>query len=337
MNPLLTFTNEGIYCKVADVYIDPWRPVEKAIITHGHSDHARWGSKFYLSTPESAPILRHRLGSGINLRTLPFGNRLNINGVSLSFHPAAHLLGSAQVRLSYKGEVWVVTGDYKTENDGISGEFEPVKCHKLITECTFGMPIFNWPDQFQVYNEINNWWKKASSEGKNVMILAYSLGKAQRILHHLDPSIGDIFVHGSVSILNQIYRDTGIYLPETAIISADKTQKIKGAIVIAPPSVIQSNWIKQFEPLEIAMASGWMAIRGNKRRRGLEKGFVVSDHADWKGLLQTVNNCQPEKVYATHGYTAIFSRYLTELGIEAEEVQTLYGSEQDDPTFTPEV
>ena len=186
--PLLEFTSKGIYCKQADVYLDPWRGVNKAIISHGHSDHARWGSKRYITHEINVPIIQHRLGK-ISVTGKKYGDPFSINRVQFSFHPAGHVPGSAQIRVEYKGEVWVFTGDYKTQTDGISDPFEPVKCNTFITECTFGLPVFQWKDPKNVHDSINQWWAKNQEEKTSSLLMGYSLGKIQRLLKHLDLSL----------------------------------------------------------------------------------------------------------------------------------------------------
>lgn len=326
---LLTFTKKGIYCPPADVYIDPWRPVKKALITHGHADHSRWGNQHYLSTEKAAPVIRHRLGR-IQLSTVKYGEKTTINGVHFSFHPAGHIIGSAQIRIEYKGEVWVVSGDYKIENDGLAAPFEAVKCHTFITECTFGLPIYKWVEQKVVFESINNWWRQNKEEGKVSLLTAYSLGKAQRIIKYLDTSIGQIYTHGAVENTNAVIRTQGFDLPATTKVEGIKNSKdFIGNMVIAPPSAIGSSWVKRFKPLSIGMASGWMALRGARRRRAADRGFVLSDHADWEGLNQAIAATEAERIFVTHGYTEIFQKWLQEQGYEAYIVKTEFEGEQD--------
>lgn len=311
------------------MYIDPWRPVKKALITHGHADHSRWGNQHYLSTEKAAPVIRHRLGR-IQLSTVKYGEKTTINGVHFSFHPAGHIIGSAQIRIEYKGEVWVVSGDYKIENDGLAAPFEAVKCHTFITECTFGLPIYKWVEQKVVFESINNWWRQNKEEGKVSLLTAYSLGKAQRIIKYLDTSIGQIYTHGAVENTNAVIRTQGFDLPATTKVEGIKNSKdFIGNMVIAPPSAIGSSWVKRFKPLSIGMASGWMALRGARRRRAADRGFVLSDHADWEGLNQAIAATEAERIFVTHGYTEIFQKWLQEQGYEAYIVKTEFEGEQD--------
>ncbi|TPN83883.1 ligase-associated DNA damage response exonuclease [Aquimarina algicola] len=324
--PLLEFTNKGIYCAAAKVYLDPWKPVDKAIITHGHSDHSRWGHKQYITHHTNIPIIRHRLGD-INVTGKEYGESFIINNVKFSFHPAGHIIGSSQIRVEHKDEVWVFTGDYKIEDDGICTPFEPIQCHTFITECTFGLPAFKWTPQKEVFNDINNWWQQNQNEGKTSILFGYTLGKAQRLLKHLDTSIGKIYTHGAVENMNEVIRTINT-LPETILITREtKKEELLGNIVIAPPSAHGSTWIRKMVPYVTAAASGWMTFRGARRRRAIDKGFVLSDHCDWQGLLTAIKETGATKIISTHGYTDIFSRYLREIGYDARTEKTQYEGE----------
>lgn len=324
---LLEFTDKGIYCPPAKVYIDPWRPVDRALITHGHSDHSRWGHKYYLSTVSAKPVIRHRLGP-IKIETIPYGERRNINGVNFTFFPAGHIIGSAQIRVEYQGEIWVVSGDYKLEDDGISEAFQPVRCHNFITECTFGLPVYKWQPQSEVFTEINNWWRSNQAEGKVSVLSAYAVGKAQRILHGLDTSIGKIYTHGAIENTNEVIRKQGIALPETIRVTLNVPKKeYPGSLVLATPSALGSPWMKKFGTSSLGIASGWMSLRGARRRRAADRGFVLSDHADWDGLNQAIADTGAERIFVTHGYTDIFRKWLEEQGYDAHVVSTEYEGE----------
>lgn len=324
--PLLRFTKKGIYCEEADVYLDPWRPVNKAIISHGHSDHSRAGHQRYITHHRNIPIIRHRLGQ-INVSGKEWGESFVINGVKFSLHPAGHIVGSSQIRVEYKGEVWVFSGDYKTESDGLASPFEAVKCHTFITECTFGLPAFKWTPQKEVFDEINRWWSNNKEQGMTSVLFGYSLGKAQRLLKHLDPTIGKIYTHAAVENLNEVIRSV-VSLPETIRITKETNRdEIKGQLVLAPPSAHGSPWLRKMVPFVTASASGWMTFRGARRRRAIDKGFVLSDHCDWKGLLTSIEATGAERVICTHGYSDIFSRYLREKGYEAYTESTQYEGE----------
>jgi putative mRNA 3-end processing factor len=285
MSPMvLEFTEAGIYCPAADIHIDPWRPVPRALITHGHSDHARPGHGAYLATSGSAPVIRHRLGD-IRLQTIEYGEERQIGGAKFSFHPAGHVPGSAQIRVEVAGEVWVVSGDYKTVDDGLSTPFEPVRCHTFISESTFGLPIYKWTPQDVLAQELNTWWAETAAAGKHAVLGVYALGKAQRILSLLDPSNGPILTHGAVEATNAVLRAQGLEFPDTIQITPETDLKsIKGAMVLAPPSALGSAWMRRLGPVSTGFASGWMRLRGVRRRRAADRGFIVSDHADWDGL-----------------------------------------------------
>ncbi len=322
----MAFTGKGIYCEKAGVYLDPWKPVDKAIISHGHADHSRWGHKQYITHKRNVPIIEHRLGN-INSSGVSWGESFTVNGVRFSLHPAGHIPGSSQIRVEHKGEVWVFSGDYKTEDDGLSTPYEPIRCHSFITECTFGLPAFSWRPQKEVFRDINDWWAENRTEGKTSVLFGYSLGKAQRLLKHLDTSIGQIYTHAAVENLNEVPR-TYLDLPDTIRITKEtKKEELRGNLVIAPPSVHGSPWLRKMVPYETATASGWMAFRGARRRRAVDKGFVLSDHCDWAGLLESIEATGATRVICTHGYSDIFSRFLREKGLDARTEQTQYEGE----------
>lgn len=325
---LLQFTDRGIYCQQAGVYLDPWKPVDKAIISHGHADHAYLGHKQYLSTSAAMPVIKHRLFLQNNIQTLEYGELLNINGVRFSLHPAGHIPGSAQIRVEYQGEVWVFSGDYKLEIDNISTPFEPIKCHVFITESTFGLPIYKWKPQREVFDEINFWWKKNREEGKTSVIAGYTLGKAQRVLKNVDASIGKIFTHGAVDAVNQVLRKQGLRLPEAPRVTNEVNKvDIRGSLVICPPSAVGSSWMRRFLPYSLGVTSGWMKLRGTRRRRGADRGFALSDHGDWNDLNTAVRETGAQRIFVTHGYTEIFTQWLNTQGFEAKEVKTKFEGE----------
>ncbi|WP_108837398.1 ligase-associated DNA damage response exonuclease [Tateyamaria sp. Alg231-49] len=324
----LTFTPSGIYCPAGDFYIDPWRPVARALITHGHADHARSGMGAYLATDIAAPVMRHRLGE-IPLETISYGETRQIGGATVSFHPAGHVPGSAQIRVEVAGEVWVASGDYKVVDDGLSTPFEPVQCHHFITESTFGLPVFRWQDQRNIAADINDWWSSCATAGKTAFLGCYALGKAQRLLTLLNPDIGPILTHTAIENTNSVMRAQGITLPHTTQAGPDIVPKDHpGALVLAPPSALDSAWARKFGQRETGFASGWMALRGIRRRRSGDRGFVISDHADWTGLLDAIKQTGAENIYVTHGYTDIFARYLTEVGFNAQVVATQFGGDE---------
>jgi len=325
---LLQFTEKGIFCAPAKVYLDPWKPVERALITHGHSDHARWGNKAYLAHNDSEAILRHRLGQDIVLQTVGYNEEITINGVNFSFFPAGHVIGSAQIRVEYKGEVWVYSGDYKLEDDGFSAPFEPVKCDTFITESTFALPVYRWKSQNDIFQDINQWWKSNAEHGISSVIFAYSLGKAQRILVNVDREIGPVYTHGAISASNDALTAGGFQLPKAPKVDPSAAKdSFRNALIIAPPSAQGTPWMRRFEPYSTGIASGWMSIRGARRWRAADRGFALSDHADWADLNKAVEATGASRVIVTHGFTSVFARWLTEKGLEAKEAHTEYSAE----------
>ena len=334
---------EGLYCPPGDFYIDPWRPVDRAVITHAHADHARRGHRHYLAAAPAEGVLRARLGL-IDLQTLGYGETVDHFGVRLSLHPAGHVLGSAQVRLEHAGQVWVASGDYfvagtdadAAEDNRTCAAFEPVRCDCFITESTFGLPIYRWRPQREVFDDINRWWRANAEAGRASLLLAYSFGKAQRILAGVDASIGPLLVHGAVEPLNAAYCAAGVALPATQLVTdvSDKAL-FKRALVIAPPSVQGSAWLQRLGDYSDAFASGWMQLRGARRRQAVDRGFVLSDHADWPGLQRAITATRAERVIVTHGYEAVMVRWLTERGLQAGSFNTEYG--HDDPDSDSEV
>ena len=331
--PLIEFTDKGLYCAQGQFYIDPWQPVNKAIITHAHSDHARWGSSYYLCHRLTQPILQLRLGNN-NYQTVEWNEPVYMNGVTITLHPAGHIIGSSQIRVEYNGEIWVVSGDYKTENDGISGQFEPVRCHTFITESTFGLPIYRWQPQEVLFASMRKWIAQNKEQGRTSLLLAYSLGKSQRVIKALADSVDHVFVHGAVYNTQQALQHAGWQFPEVEKVTNDIPKELfHQNLVVAPGSAADSPWIKKMQPVSTGICSGWMQVRGNARRRNTDAGFALSDHADWDGLLQTVKATGAEKVFVTHGFQSAFSRFLNENGIEAGEVKTAFGNEEEDETI----
>ncbi|MFL9923005.1 ligase-associated DNA damage response exonuclease [Herbaspirillum lusitanum] len=329
MSEMVIVKKDGLYCVPGDFYIDPWRPVDRAVITHAHSDHARTGHAHYLATAAGAGILRARLGP-ISLDTLAYGETTVRNGVRLSLHPAGHVLGSAQLRMEYRGEVWVASGDYKLEADGTCQAFESVPCDTFITESTFGMPIYRWQPQAEIFDDINAWWCRNADEGRTSVLFCYAFGKAQRILHGLEADIGPIVCHGAVEPLNQLYRAAGVALPRTLAVG-DITDKssLRRALVLAPPSAAGSPWMRRFGDYSDAFASGWMRLRGSRRRRGVDRGFVLSDHADWPGLLSAIEASRASRIIVTHGQIPTMVRWLQQNGLDAGAFDTEYGGEEE--------
>jgi len=306
--------------------------VARAVVTHAHSDHARAGSAAYLAAAEGVSLLRHRLGSGLPVEGVGWGERRRLGEVELSLHPAGHIRGSAQVRVAARGEVWVVTGDYKRVADPTCTPFEVVRCHTLITEATFALPVYRWAPTAVVIGEIARWVADCARVGRSAVLFTYSLGKAQRLLAEVGNQVeGPILVHGAIEPLNACYRDDGVALPPTTRVSDVATRDTVGAaLVLAPPSANVPGWMRRFRDPETAFASGWMRLRGTRRRRALDRGFTISDHADWPALLLTIAETGAERVLATHGDSAALVRLLGERGLEAGALATQFAPEDAD-------
>ena len=326
---MLRLTPQGLYCEPGGFHIDPWAPVPRAVVTHAHGDHLTWGCGAYLVSTEGGDVTRTRLGRwGSGVETAPFGESRVLNGVRVSLHPAGHILGSAQIRVEHHGEVWVVSGDYKIDPDPTCTPWEPVRSHTFITESTFGLPIYRWPSPATVFADLNAWWQHNAAEGLTTFLYAYALGKAQRLLAGLDPSIGPIRLHGAVDAMTSCYRAGGIALPETQHATTGRGQREPGALVIAPPSTADSTWMRRFGPSAAAFASGWMQVRGARRRRGVAKGFVLSDHVDWPQLLAAIEATGAESVWVTHGFSDVVVRWLTERGLDARTIPTRWTGDE---------
>ena len=328
---LLQIADRGLYCKAGDFYIDPWKPVANAVITHAHGDHARWGCERYLCSREGAGVLRTRIGPEAAIRGVEWGESVDIGGIRVSLHPAGHILGSAQVRVEYRGEVWVASGDYKTTPDATCTPFELVRCHTFITESTFGLPIYRWPPESEIFADIVAWWTANRAVGRTSMLFAYALGKAQRLLAGLaDADVGPVYTHGAVERLNADYRGAGVRIAATTYAgSMPRGHAFAGSLVVAPPSAAGSTWMRRFGEISTGFASGWMRVRGIRRRRAVDRGFVLSDHVDWPSLLAAVEGTGAERVWVTHGTREPLVRLLTERGLEARAIASQWKGEED--------
>lgn len=326
--PLITLTCAGLYCEAGDFYLDPWQPVSRALITHAHSDHASPGHERYLLAEPGLNIARARLGDA-PIQTLRYAETLTLNSVRVSLHPAGHVLGSSQVRVEHGGEVWVVSGDYKLHADPTCAAFEPVACNTFITESTFGLPIYRWREPAHVFKEINAWWRENQAVDRASVIYAYTLGKAQRVAASIDAAIGPIYAHGAVQAMNETYRASGVDLPATQCVSAmPRGHDFSRALIIAPPSAQNTPWLRRFGDYADAYASGWMNIRGVRRRRAVDRGFSLSDHADWPGLLSAIAATGAQRIYVTHGYTDPLVRWLCESGLDAQALATRFTGDE---------
>lgn len=328
--PLLRVTEYGLYCPAGDFYIDPWTPVTRAVVTHAHSDHLVASCKAYLVAQPGEAVFRIRLDPQARLQPVPYGEKIKINDVTVSLHPAGHILGSAQVRVEWRGEVWVVSGDYKTEPDATCTPFELVPCNTFITESTFGLPIFRWENQAEVFAAINAWWRQNQEAGRASVLLAYALGKAQRILAGVDTSIGPIYTHGSVEYLCQAYRQAGIVLPVTERAAQVERPQWSRALILAPPSAQGTPWIRRFGSQSSGFASGWMRVRGMRRRKTVDRGFVLSDHVDWPSMMQVIQDTGAQHIWVTHGYIPEVVRWLREQGLDAAGLSTRFSDQADE-------
>lgn len=328
MKQLVDFTSSGLYCPVADLYIDPWKPVDRAIITHAHADHARMGNRSYLTHKDTVPMLKHNLGHYLDCQALEYGETIYENGVKISLHPAGHIVGSAQVRLEYKGEVWVVSGDFKLTSDNISVPFEPLKCDVFVMDSTFGLPVFQWKAQEEVFGEINKWWARNKSEGKQSILIGYTLGKTQRLIYHLDKNIGDIYAHGTIEKVNGILRRQDVPIPNIHSLNQSGTLPNDGSLILGMPNILHSTSLQKLQPYSVAIASGWMSLRGMRKAKGIDTGFILSDHADWGQLQRAVKESGAQKIFLTSsGYSSSFGRWLKDNGYDVTEVETKFTGE----------
>lgn len=328
---LLRTDSCGLWCEEGGFYVDPWGPVDRAVITHAHSEHARRGCGSYLTALPGEALLRERLGEEAVIRGLPYGDSVNLNGVDVSFHPAGHLLGSAQVRIEHLGEVWVVGGDYKLQADPTCEPFEAVKCHVFLTESTYGSPCYRWPSPDDVFREINEWWAANQQAERTSVLLAYPLGKAERLLAGVDSAIGPIAVHASIDRMLPAYVAAGVQLPEAPPADRQWLQAVQSrGLVLAPPSVLEDAWLDRFAGVSTAFASGWMLGQGVPAGSRLDRGFVLSDHADWDALQMAIRESGAERVGVMHGCCEPLLQWLTEEGWEAWPVATCFTSNGDD-------
>lgn len=327
-DPLVELTERGLYCRAGDFYIDPWQPVDRAVVTHAHSDHAIGECAHYLTAAPGRDLLAMRVGDGAAIQPLAYGEAIVHHGVGVSLHPAGHILGSAQVRLEHHGEVWVVSGDYKLSLDPTCAAFEAVRCHCFISESTFGLPIFRWAPPAATMHDVAAWWRANQQSGRTSLLLCYALGKAQRLLAGLDPEIGPIYVHGAVERCNAVYRAGGVRLPAAPpVLEAARGAEFERALILAPPSAQGTPWTRRFKRPVRGFASGWMQIRGTRRRKVVDRGFVLSDHADWPELLAAIAGTGAERVLVTHGYAQALARHLCERGLDAQPLATRFVGE----------
>ncbi|MEM8961545.1 MAG: ligase-associated DNA damage response exonuclease [Acidobacteriota bacterium] len=332
MSDLLEVTEHGLWAADGGYHVDPVKPVPLAVVTHAHMDHARPGSERYLAPHASLPFLRQRLGDDAVIDTLPFGEPYRLGNHQLSFHPAGHVRGSAQVRIEADGDVWVVSGDYKRAADPTARGFEVVEADVFITEATFALPIYRWPSTSEVIDELVDWWRRAADDGRAAVLFCYAFGKAQRILAELvGRAPGPVWLHGAMAALTRAYREDGVELVETNLVAeAEKGQSWAGGLILAPPSARGTTWMRRFGNATTAFASGWMRVRGRRRWRGVDRGFVLSDHADWSEILATIRETGARRVLTTHGFAEPLARYLRDDGYQAEPIELRREGGDDD-------
>lgn len=326
---LIRATETGLVCEAGDFVIDPWRETHTALITHAHADHARPVAQVYYAAHSSVPLLKKRLGEDKDIRGVSFGEKLKMGQTEVSFHPAGHILGSAQIRVQHDNEVWVFTGDFKRDHDPSCEAFELVPCDTFITEATFALPVYRWQPGPVVAEEIWHWWQAMQDEQRPAVLFAYSLGKAQRVLSELTAFTDQsVYLHGAVTGLTDLYREAGINMLQTLPVDLqDRSVDYRGKLIIAPPGASGSSWMRRFPKASTGFCSGWMRVRGNRRRRGYERGFVLSDHADWPGLLETIKQTGARRILTTHGQSATLVRLLREQGLDASELLTQYSAD----------
>ncbi|MDB5968854.1 MAG: ligase-associated damage response exonuclease [Hydrocarboniphaga sp.] len=321
---LVVPTDKGLYCPAGDFHIDPSRPVERAVITHGHGDHARSGSKRYWGAAPGLGLLRERIGYGAGIVPLAYGQCVDFGPTRVSLHPAGHVLGSAQVRIEHDNRVWVVSGDYKRDPDPSCAPFEVVRCDVFVTEATFGLPVYRWQPTSEIAQEIFDWWQDCKAQGLCAILHCYALGKAQRILAELmRHSHETVYLHGSMTKLVKLYRDAGVaMLPTDAVGNQPKFFDWRGRLLLAPPGAGGTPWMRRFRPHSTALASGWMQAQNSSRRQAYDRGFALSDHADWPSLLRTIQETGAARVLAMHGNTEALVAWCHEQGIAAAPLQT---------------
>lgn len=333
LEPLITVNEKGLYCPPGDFYIDPWCPVPVAVITHAHADHLRHGSTRYILARPGEGIARTRLGGDRAIAAVSYGEQLQLGATKVSLHPAGHILGSAQVRIEHEGSgpgnrVWVVSGDFKRQADPTCAAFEPLTCDVFVSEATFALPVYRWPATAQVIEEIVRWWRANRERGLASVLFCYALGKAQRVLAELRAFTDEtVYLHGAVDSMVGVYRRAGVaMLPSQSV--GNERRDYRGALILAPPAAVGTPWMRRFGEHATGFCSGWMRVRGDRRRRGYDRGFVISDHADWEALTGTCRATGARKVLLTHGYSDALARYLQEQGVEAGALQTGYGGQE---------
>ena len=322
--------SEGIYVRPAGAWVDPSEAKPLALVTHGHADHARGGHSEVLATPETLAIMETRYGPQPRGRGIAYGERIRVGEVEVSFLPAGHVLGSAQILLEYKGERVVVSGDYKRRADPTCAPFVVTPCDIFITEATFGLPVFRHPD---TGSEIDRLLHRLHAEPERcVLVGAYALGKAQRIIRELRERGHDapIYIHGALERLCALYEELGVPLGELRAATGASKDELKGRIVLAPPGALNDRWSRRLPDPVTAMASGWMRIRQRARQRNVELPLIISDHADWDELTATIREVAPAEVWITHGREDALKHWCMTHQIKARELNLVGYEDEDD-------
>ena len=310
----------GLYCEAGDFWIDPLQPVGRAIVTHAHADHARAGSGDYHTASDNLPILAARIGEGAPHHGHEWGRPFELGDTRVTLFPAGHIFGSSWVRIESDAGTWGVSGDFKRAADPTCPPFHPEPVDVWLTECTFGLPVYRWPAPEQVIDEILQWWRDCRKANRPAVLFCYALGKAQCILAELAGRTDEaVWLHGAMRPLVDAYREAGVAMLPTRLVSeAEKAEKFAGQLVLAPPSAAGSTWMRRFPGHSAGFVSGWMRIRGNRRRRGYDRGFVMSDHADWPALVDTVADMKASRVITIHGNGEALAGYLGARGLQTE-------------------
>lgn len=322
----LQVLEQGLFCPPGNFFIDAWRPVPTCVVTHAHGDHAYSGHGLYIATEESLQIIRKRMYSDVPSKPVKYGEKFKMGDCWVSLHPAGHILGSSQVRIEYNGIVTVISGDYKRGFDATCAPFEVIECDIFVTESTFALPIYQWPTNEEIAKQVYSWWEENASNNHPSLLFCYSLGKAQRLMSLLaDHTDKQVHLHGAVFSLSKLYESMGIkMIPFSAVSESAKGTSFAKELILAPPSAVGTPWMKRFPSSRTAFASGWMEVRGTRRRKALDRGFVLSDHADWNDLIKTIDETKAKIVLTTHGNSGTLARFLRETrNLDARELKGL--------------
>lgn len=310
----LKVLQQGLFCSSGDFFIDAWSPVPVCIVTHAHGDHAYAGHGLYIGTEETLKIVKQRISKDLPTQTLSYGQKIKLGNCWISLHPAGHILGSSQIRIETGNCITVISGDYKRAPDDTCLPFEVVECDIFVTESTFALPIYRWPSNEEVFQQVISWWRENSAQNHPSILFCYALGKAQRLMSLLAlQNEKNVYLHGAIFSITRLYEQMGIsMIPFVPASDSAKGKDFSQDLILAPPSAMGTAWMKRFPGCRTAFASGWMEVRGTRRRKALDRGFVLSDHADWNALLRTIEESKAKVVLTTHGNSATLARYLRE-------------------------